>query len=402
MVVSDSLAAHSSSTIDNVVLFISDSLGFKWLPESVADEGITARAITPSTYTAASIPSIMLGTYPPEHKVWKFSDRIRGTPALFKPMKNCGVNVENVWGADYDDDEKPTLKFLNLTGNTRLRDLDEPFVYVVHDHGGHMPYGSALSDFDPAEEFWRDHSDREDVIVDRYRDGVEGSAERFFEIIDRLRGRGILESTLVVFTSDHGELVGEYAGLYGHGNPIVPELVEVPVVFMGAELPGDESYEHLLSSIDIAPTVLDALDRPIPTEIRGTSVWETPPSPDRAIESHTWKPTRFGRMIEYKAMARWGDSGGVVHHFGPAFQRILFALGFHLHRSATSPVIWEQALTRILSILRLYAPKKRCYGNPSDELRHVDRERVSFERQAVDRDVEINEEQLRDLGYFEE
>lgn len=397
----NSLAAHSSSNIENIVIFIADSLGFKWLPESVAEEGVTARAITPSTYTAASIPSIMTGTYAPDHNVWKFKDRIRGIAALFEPMENYGVNVENVWGADYDDDEKPTLKFLNLTANTRLEDLDTPFVYVVHDHGGHMPYGSALSDFKPAAEFWREHSDQEDVIVDRYRDGVQSSVERFFDVLDKLRDRGILEETLVVFTSDHGELVGEYGGLYGHGNPIVPELVEAPVVFMGAGLPKNERYEHLLSSIEITPTVLEAAGRPIPTDVDGESVWNDPPGPDRDVRSHVWKPTKYGRMVEYKAIARWDANGGVVHHFGPGYQRMLFGLGFHLHRSATSPVIWEDPINRIPAIVRLYVPKKRRHGTPGDELGRVDRSQVSFERTSSERQVEVDKEQLRDLGYFE-
>jgi arylsulfatase A-like enzyme len=48
--------------------------------------------------------------------------------------------------------------------------------------------------------------------------------------------RGILDDSLVIFTSDHGELLGEYNGLYHHQTPVVPELVYVPLAFAGAEL----------------------------------------------------------------------------------------------------------------------------------------------------------------------
>ncbi|TKX83077.1 DUF229 domain-containing protein, partial [Halorubrum sp. SS5] len=79
-----------------------------------------------------------------------------------------------------------------------------------------------------------------------YRKGVQASAERFLERIGTLKNRGILDETLVIFLSDHGELLGEYGGFYGHILPATPELVHVPCTFIHPSLPTGESVDQLI------------------------------------------------------------------------------------------------------------------------------------------------------------
>jgi len=68
---------------------------------------------------------------------------------------------------------------------------------------------------------------------------------------------GLREDTLIIFTSDHGELLGERINLrkrYAHGNPPIKNLVQVPTVFLG------EGFENNFArSIDIVETALKIL-----------------------------------------------------------------------------------------------------------------------------------------------
>jgi arylsulfatase A-like enzyme len=72
-----------------------------------------------------------------------------------------------------------------------------------------------------ASELLRDSFD--DCIA--YLDGQLG------ELFDQLRRRGILENTLVIVTSDHGEHFGE-RGLFAHGNSLYRPLLDVPLVIV--------------------------------------------------------------------------------------------------------------------------------------------------------------------------
>lgn len=93
-------------------------------------------------------------------------------------------------------------------------------------------------------------------------------------IIDHLRSEGKLDDTLVLFTSDHGEMLGD-RGRFHKGLPYeqaarVPFLVRYPAWFA----PGSESDE-LIDLLDVLPTCLDAagLEYPEdPSTLPGASV----------------------------------------------------------------------------------------------------------------------------------
>ncbi|NLX96364.1 MAG: sulfatase [Rhodopirellula sp.] len=76
-------------------------------------------------------------------------------------------------------------------------------------------------------------------------------------LIDALQTRGILENTLVILTSDHGEHFGEH-GLQGHGNSLYRPLLHVPLVI---RLPGDVPMglrlQEPVSLRDVPATVVD-------------------------------------------------------------------------------------------------------------------------------------------------
>jgi arylsulfatase A-like enzyme len=81
-----------------------------------------------------------------------------------------------------------------------------------------------------------------------------------------------LEDTAVIFTSDHGDLLGDY-GLFGKGGPWEQSYrVPLCVVIPGLEGETGREVHAPTESIDIAPTILDLLGCEIPKAFQGRSL----------------------------------------------------------------------------------------------------------------------------------
>jgi arylsulfatase A-like enzyme len=77
------------------------------------------------------------------------------------------------------------------------------------------------------------------------------------EILNELTRLGLKDSTLVVFTGDHGESLGEH-DYVGHGRHLYENIVHVPLIFrLPGKLMAGKVVHTPVSSIDVAPTILD-------------------------------------------------------------------------------------------------------------------------------------------------
>lgn len=75
-------------------------------------------------------------------------------------------------------------------------------------------------------------------------------------VLDALEASGEADRTVVVFTSDHGEMAGSH-GLRQKGNLIYDENFHVPLVVCHPDVRGGSRSAELGSAIDLAPTLLD-------------------------------------------------------------------------------------------------------------------------------------------------
>jgi len=78
------------------------------------------------------------------------------------------------------------------------------------------------------------------------------------------------DNTIIVFTSDHGDILGDHGhfskGLFAYDGTIkVPLIIKIPEI-------GYCDYRHLVQSIDILPTLLHALNIPIPRCVQGINL----------------------------------------------------------------------------------------------------------------------------------
>lgn len=88
-------------------------------------------------------------------------------------------------------------------------------------------------------------------------------------ILATLDEQGVRDDTLVIFTSDHGEYMGEHR-LIGKSNAFYDCLTRVPlVVSWPGRLPEGATRDELVSLIDVMPTVLRLVGVPVPSAVQG-------------------------------------------------------------------------------------------------------------------------------------
>jgi arylsulfatase A-like enzyme len=74
-------------------------------------------------------------------------------------------------------------------------------------------------------------------------------------IVAALEAQGVIDDTLLVFTSDHGELLGDH-GLLHKGPPPYRQLIQVPLLLAGPDVPSVE-IRALTSHVDLRTTILE-------------------------------------------------------------------------------------------------------------------------------------------------
>lgn len=93
-------------------------------------------------------------------------------------------------------------------------------------------------------------------------------------LLNALQENGIYQNTIIVFTSDHGELMGDHhyfrKGLPYEGSAKVPFIVCDPGGKLG--LKGGSEVREVIELRDIMPTILEAAGVPIPNTVEGHSV----------------------------------------------------------------------------------------------------------------------------------
>jgi arylsulfatase len=106
---------------------------------------------------------------------------------------------------------------------------------------------------------------------DYYDDCVAYADNEIRQLTTAIGDLGLRESTAIIITSDHGEALGE-GGRFLHGLSLNEEQVRVPLII---SLPWETTaarVDHVVSLIDLAPTLLDLAGIPIPEQFEGRSL----------------------------------------------------------------------------------------------------------------------------------
>lgn len=160
---------------------------------------------------------------------------------------------------------------------------DDPFFITAQfwdPHGPHLVsdefYGStnradisAWANFDddlsskPArvkrerDDFYRLHPRSDEELIEYiglYCDHIAMLDHEIGRLMDHLKSSGLIDDTLIVFTSDHGDMTGAHGGLIDKGL-LYEEAMRVPLVFSHPSLTAGER-NGLALNMDILPTAM--------------------------------------------------------------------------------------------------------------------------------------------------
>ncbi len=113
-----------------------------------------------------------------------------------------------------------------------------------------------------------------DLALDAlYRGEISYVDHHLGRLLDHLNQRGLLDDALVVITADHGETMWEHGDFWNHGLWVYDTTVSVPLIihFPGGS-PSGVVVKNVVSTIDIAPTILDLLGIAAPERMEGRSL----------------------------------------------------------------------------------------------------------------------------------
>jgi arylsulfatase A-like enzyme len=192
-------------------------------------------------------------------------------------VKGSGALTRNRPGAYFERKDAPTINQQALAWIDG-RPRDRPFFAFLNYYDAHDPY---LASAEPARRFGRAPTARTEFATlqrwhtidktkltprdielarDCYDDCIAGLDEQLGRLFAGLKERGLLDNTVVVVTSDHGEEFGERQG-FGHGQSLHHEVIHVPLLIVApSRVPSGRVVPGSVSLRDLPATLVDLLD----------------------------------------------------------------------------------------------------------------------------------------------
>lgn len=215
---------------------------------------------------------------------------------------------------------------------------EEPFYLSLHYTAPHAPWGkehhpkelldlykNCKFESCPRDEYhpWKimetfEGTEEERIeILKGYFAAITGVDLGVKKVIEKLEELGILEDTLIVFTSDNGMNMGHH-GIFGKGNGTSPlnmyeTSVKIPMIMSHKNhIINGKVFKNLYSHYDILPTILEyvGVDYKAPKPLPGKSFAETLVNGLEKVENDVvvfdeYGPVRMIRSKEWKYIHRY-------------------------------------------------------------------------------------------------
>jgi arylsulfatase A-like enzyme len=153
----------------------------------------------------------------------------------------------------------------------------EPFCIFLSWHPPHPPFTQAPSRFEdlyPLDQIQVRPNVPEDLVTGLLQDHrgyyahISALDEEIGRLMDKLDELGIADNTIVVYSSDHGEMLGSLGQL--RKNRPWEESINVPfVIRWPASIPANRRLDTLFSTVDVTPTLLSLAGVPVPAQMQG-------------------------------------------------------------------------------------------------------------------------------------
>ncbi len=290
------------------------------IDEVAADGILFTNVISPVPMTLPSHSTMLTGTIPPYHGVHDNlmyglgQNNVTLAQIFRRESFTTGAIVgtfvlDSQFGLDqgfdtYDDrfeNYDATIKLTERKGSDISRlaiewledHQDQKFFLFAHYYDPHAIY-------EPPEPFGSDYEN------DLYAGEIAYTDHCIGQVIQKLKDLELYDSTLIIITSDHGELLGEH-GEPTHSYFIYQNVLRVPLIFKLPQTPGNTSIKskegprriHSIAGlVDIVPTICGLLDTECPAAARGIDLSDTllgdvPPSEERQLYCESLTATKY-------------------------------------------------------------------------------------------------------------
>jgi len=119
-------------------------------------------------------------------------------------------------------------------------------------------------------------------MLDLYDGEIAYLNTQISRLFSEMRARDMLENTLVVVISDHGEEFGEHGGVT-HGVHLHSEITNLPLIISGPGISSGKIESVLAGQVDIMPTILSYAGLPVPDFVVGADLLESTLSDNRIL-----------------------------------------------------------------------------------------------------------------------
>ncbi len=117
-----------------------------------------------------------------------------------------------------------------------------------------------------------DHRDPEYYIA-QYDGEIRFFDLAFGDLMKKIRELGLFDNSMLIFTSDHGESMGERNVYFSHGQFLYNEQIHVPLILrVPGQSPEVKEVRYPVSHVDLLPTILDAVSIRHPHAFRGQNL----------------------------------------------------------------------------------------------------------------------------------
>ncbi len=293
--------------------------------DNLASEGILcAQATTPSPATLPAHSSLLTGLYPYHHgarangtfrlkdKVTTLAERLKAEGYQTGATISAFV-LDSRFGLDqgfdlYHDDLTKGMKYSPNMFRERAAELtNEPATKFIRENA-EGPFFLWVHYFDPHAVYMPPEPFRTQYKRDPYNGEIAYVDSQIGVLLSQLEDLGIRDRTLVVYTSDHGEGMGEH-GEETHSLLVYDATLHVPMIWHApAGIPQGKVIERQTCLVDVVPTILHLLGKEVPEEVDGINLCEKPSEPHRSVlietiatmTMHGWAPLVGVRRDDFK------------------------------------------------------------------------------------------------------
>lgn len=279
-------------------------------------------ALATCTSTGPATASLLTGTHRAWHRVlangWVLADRVQTLAEVLQAhgyrtaarIANATLGADLGFAQGFDDFAMPAALLQEGPGQfggaplvAEVEPLVQklgagPFFLWLHfmdPHGPYFPPPEYQARFSPDDYRWPDEHDlpistsnfglgvipayqrveRRAAPADyraRYDAEIRYVDDHVAAVVRVLRAHGLLDGAIVVLAADHGESLGEHRYYFQHGWFLSDEMLRVPLLVRGPGVPAGRRVRASVSTVDVAPTVLDLVGLPPVADMEGRSL----------------------------------------------------------------------------------------------------------------------------------